>query len=260
MSSLPDPNQLLVGALAFLRISGILFALPIIGDSPTPVRARILTALALTIGLQPIIPISWAPTLTQDVFQVAVYIFRELLIGLVIGFIARVAFDGLVMASSVVAYQMGFGTASLFMPDYSERLDSFTAFHRMLVMLIFLSLGLHHVFVAAIVDSFKLIPGGTATLHGPLASMLVTLTGGMIAVAIQLAAPILVALLFTMAALGLVARAVPNMNVFVISFPTSFVIGLVVYIATLPFFPAWMRDHFLSSHEQMFAALRTMVR
>ncbi len=260
MSPLPDPNQLLIGALAFLRITGILFALPIIGDSPTPVRARILAGLALTIGLQSAIPISWAPSLTVDVLQVAVYVFRELLIGLVTGFIARVAFDGLVMASSIVAYQMGFGTANLFMPDYSERLDSFTAFHRMLVMLIFLSLGLHHIFIAAIVDSFKLIPGGTAQLSGSLASLLITITGGMIAVAIQLAAPILVALLFTMAALGLVARAVPNMNVFVISFPTSFVIGLVVYIATLPFFPEWMHQHFLSSHEQMFAALRTMVR
>lgn len=260
MSPLPDPNQLLVGALAFLRISGILFALPIIGDSPTPVRARILAALALTIGLQPVIPVSWAPAMTVDVLQVAAYVFRELLIGLVTGFFARVAFDGLVMASSIVAYQMGFGTANLFMPDYSERLDSFTAFHRMLVMLIFLSLGLHHIFVAAIVDSFTLIPGGSAAFNGTLASLMIDLTTGMIAISIQLAAPILVALLFTMAALGLVARAVPNMNVFVISFPASFAIGLVVYIATLPFFPAWMRDHFVGSHEQMFAALRTMVR
>lgn len=260
MSPLPDPNQLLVGALAFLRITGILFALPIIGDSPTPVRARILAGLALTIGLQPVIPVAWAPALSVDVLQIVAYVLRELFIGLVTGFFARVAFDGLVMAASIVAYQMGFGTANLFMPDYAERLDSFTAFHRMLVMLIFLSLGLHHIFISAIVDSFLLIPGGTATLNGSLASLLINLTGGMIAVSIQLAAPILVALLFTMAALGLVARAVPNMNVFVISFPMSFVIGLVVYIATLPFFPEWMREHFLSSHEQMFAALRTMVR
>lgn len=259
MSPLPDPNQLLMGALAFLRISGILFALPIIGDSPTPVRARILIALALTVGLQPVIPIAWAPALNVDVLQIAVYVMRELLIGLITGFFARVAFDGLVMASSIVAYQMGFGTANLFVPDYSERLDSFTAFHRMIVMLIFLSLGLHNIFVSAIVDSFRLIPGGTATMNGSLASMLITLTGGMIAIAIQLAAPVLVALLFTMAALGLVARAVPNMNVFVISFPTSFVIGLVVYIATLPFFPEWMHEHFLSSHEQMHAALKAMV-
>jgi flagellar biosynthetic protein FliR len=260
VSPLPDPNQLLIGALAFLRITGILFALPLIGDSPTPVRARILAALALTIGLQSVIPVSWAPALTVDVLQIAVYVVRELLIGLVTGFFARVTFDGLVMASSIVAYQMGFGTANMFLPDYSERLDSFTAFHRMIVMLIFLSLGLHHIFIAGIVDSFKLVPGGTAVMQGSLATLMIQITGGMIAVAIQLAAPILVALMFTMAALGLIARTVPNMNVFIISFPASFVIGLVVYIATLPFFPEWMREHFLSSHEQMFAALRTMVR
>ncbi len=260
MSPLPDPNQLLVGALVFLRISGIMFALPIIGDSPTPVRARILASLAMTFGLYPIISQGWAPHLTTDVLQIAVYIFRELLIGVVIGFFARVAFDGMITASTIVAYQMGFGTASLFMPDYSDRLDSFTALHRMIVMLIFLSLGLHHMFFSAIVDTFRLIPGGAAEMHGALAGLLINVTGGMLAVSIQLAAPILVALMFTMAALGLIARAVPNMNVFVMSFPASFAIGLIVYIATLPFFPEWMQEHFLSSHEQMFAALRTMVR
>ena len=53
---------------------------------------------------------------------------------------AAVAFDGVMMAASLVAYQMGFGTASLFLPDYSEKMDAFSALHRMLVMLIFLTL------------------------------------------------------------------------------------------------------------------------
>jgi flagellar biosynthesis protein FliR len=258
MHGLPDPNQLLVGALAFLRIGGILFGLPIFGDAPTPARARILTALALTIGIYPLIPPGWAPILAVDPLVIGAYIVKELLIGLTIGFFARVAFDGLMMAASVVSFQMGFGTANLFLPDYSERMDGFSAFHRMIVMLIFLTLGLHQIFIRAIADTFELIPGGAARLTAPLGVMFINLTGGMLSVAIQLAAPVLVALLFTMAALGLIARTVPNMNAFIMSFPASFCVGLVIYIATLPFFPGWMTEHFASLHEQITGVIRAL--
>src|SRR5690554_6260661 len=124
MNALPDPNQLLIGALAFLRIGGIMFALPVIGDTPTPVRARVLLSLAVTIGIMPMIPATWTPNIAVDTIQIASYIIRELLIGLVIGYIARLAFDGTLMAASAVAYQMGFGTANMFMPDFSSQLDA----------------------------------------------------------------------------------------------------------------------------------------
>lgn len=260
MNSLPDPNQLLLGALAFLRIGGILFALPVIGDAPTPVRVRVLLALALTVGLMPIIPASWPPNLSVDVIQILAYIMRELAVGLVIGYLARLAFDGVLMASSVVSYQMGFGTANLFLPDFSSQLDSFTAFHRMVVMLIFLTLGLHHVFIGALVDTFRIIPGGAAHLHGSLGVLVLQVTSGILSIAIQLAAPILVALLFTMAALGLAARTVPNMNVFVMSFPISFFVGMIMYVATLPFFPGWMQDHFYDTKEILTGAMRALVQ
>lgn len=258
-NGLPDPSQLLTGALAFLRIGAILFALPMIGDPPTPVRARILTAFALTVGLYSSLPAAFAPRLDTDLLSLAGYVVREVLIGVVIGYLGRAAFDGLLMAANVVAYQMGFSTASLFVPDAGVQMDGFTAFHRLIVMLIFLSLNLHHIFFAAIAESFSVIPGGTAAMHGSLITILVQTSASIFAIAIQLAAPILVALLFTMAGLGLVARTVPQMNVFTMSFPISFGVGLAVYIATFPFFPEWMQEHFLAQKAEMFTALKAMV-
>jgi flagellar biosynthetic protein FliR len=259
MNELPDPNTLLIGALAFMRVGGIMFALPMIGDAPTPVRARVFLALATTIGLYSTIPAGWSPVMNVGVLEFGGYVLRELSIGLVVGFLARVAFDGLLMAASIVAFQMGFGTASLFVPDFGGQIDGFTAFHRLIVLLIFLSLGMHQIFFDAIATSFKLIPGGGAVMNESVGVILLSATAGILSVAVQLAAPILVALLFTMAALGLVARAVPQMNVFTMSFPISFFIGLVVYIATFPFFPEWMREHFLTSHQGVIAAMRGMV-
>lgn len=258
MQGIPNPTELLVGAMAFLRIGALLFSLPILGDAPTPVRVRVLLSLALTIGMYPAIPATWAPNLAADVLTIASYVIREVGIGLVIGFCARAAFDGIMMAATVVSYQMGFGTASLFLPDYGEKMDSFSAFHRMMVMLIFLTLGLHQIFLSAILDTFRLIPGGAAHMSGSLVAILITVTGGILAIAVQLSAPILVALLFTMAAIGLIARAVPNMNAFLMSFPASFIIGMVIYIATLPFFPSWITDHFTGVQELLHGIIRSI--
>jgi flagellar biosynthetic protein FliR len=125
-------------------------------------------------------------------------------------------------------------------------------------MLIFLTLGLHHVWISALADSFRLIPGGTALPQAGLGVLLIEVTAGVFVTAMQLAAPLLVALLFAMAALGLVARTVPQMNVFAMSFPVSFFLGLVIYAATIPFFPSWMQDHFEGGQEHLFAALRLL--
>lgn len=241
----PIPVEtILRGALIFVRVGGILFALPIFGDQPTPVRVRILLSVALSIGLLPIIPPEWGTKLPHDVLAMGMLVVKELVIGLLIGFVARAAFEGILMAASLVGYQMGFGTASLFMPDHGESLSSFTAFHRIVVVMIFLFLNLHHIFLKGIVDAFALIPDGGATLQAPVARILIETTAQIFTIGLQLSAPILVALLFTMAALGLVARTVPQLNVFVMSFPASFFVGLFIYVATLPLYPGWVESHF----------------
>jgi flagellar biosynthetic protein FliR len=255
MNPLPNPVQLLGAALAFLRISAILFALPIIGDPPTPIKARLLLGLALTFALYPTLPAAWTPSLDGSVLAVAGIVAREVLIGLVIGYVARLAFDGALAAAGVVAYQMGFGTGHLFLPDVGAQLDSFSALHRQLLMLIFLALGLHAVFFQAIADSFQIIPGGAAGLSATTLNVVLAVSSSVLAIAVQLSAPILVALLFALAALGLVARTVPNMNVFVMSFPISFVTGLVIYIALLPLYPDWLIDHLGATREHLLTVL-----
>jgi flagellar biosynthesis protein FliR len=257
---LPDTTSLMYGTLAFVRICSLLIALPVFGDQPTPLRVRILLALGITVGVFPTLPIDWAPNLDVDVFLLAAYIIKEAIIGLFLGYMARAAFTGLLMASGLTAYQMGFGTSSLFLADAGSQMDSFTAFHRIICMLLFLTLNLHYVFLSGISDSFALIPGGQANFHGDLGEVLITITAGIFSIAMKISAPIIVSLLFTMAALGLVARTVPQMNVFTLSFPASFFLGLGVYVATMPLFPQWMQDHYLGYESAINSVLSVMAQ
>ena len=249
-------DEALKGGLIFLRVSGIMFTLPIFGDEPTPVRVRVLLSAAIAFIVFPVIMPDWFRGMPNDIIGLGVMGARELIIGLLIGFISRVVFDGIIMAASVVGYQMGFGTANLMIPDAKIQMNSFTALHRVFLMLIFLSLNLHHNYITAIVDSFRLVPSGFASPHSDIGGLLIQTTSSLFVVATQLAAPVLVALMFTMAALGLIARTVPQMNIFTMSFPTSFFVGLLIYIASMPYFPQLVKRAFSENNKIMLTAIR----
>jgi flagellar biosynthesis protein FliR len=258
-----DTNQILTAAAIFLRISSIVALLPLFGDSTVPVRVRIILSVALAVGIYPILP----PPLTlgmlgalNDIGSLSILMMKEILIGLVLGYTAKLAFDGVVMAANMVGLQMGFNTASVFMPDADDTTNGFTALHRMLVVLVFLALNLHHIYIKSIFESFKLIPLGQAHITGGLSTHLLAVSAGIFATAVQLAAPLLVGLLFATAALGLINRAVPQANVFVMSFPANFFVGLFLYMALIPMLPNWLSGHFESSQRHILTALSLLGR
>jgi len=161
-----DVDTIINHGLAFLRVGGMVFSLPILGDQPTPVPARVLLAAALTASIAHMIPA--APVISQnaDVLLLAAMVVKELVIGIAIGYLARVTFDGLLMAASITGYQMGFGTASLFLPDAGQQMDTFTSFHRVIIMTIFLMLNLHHLYIDALITTFNIIPLGKVSISG----------------------------------------------------------------------------------------------
>ena len=253
-------EEALKGFLIFLRVGGILFTLPVFGDEPTPVRVRVLLSVAIAFVLFPVVMPKWFTGFPTGILDLTVMGIKELTIGLMIGFIARIVFDAIIMAASIVGYQMGFGTANLMVPDANIQMNSFTAIHRIFLMLIFLSLNLHHTYIIAIADSFQIIPSNSASFGGEIGMLMINVTAGLFVTAVQLSAPVLVALMFTMAALGLVARTVPQMNIFTMSFPASFFIGLLIYIASLPYFPEMIKTFFGANNRSIGILLRQLAQ
>jgi len=258
-----DTTQIITGAAIFLRISCIVALLPLFGENGVPVRVRILLSVALTAGIFPVLPTTYSDAIQTsllDVGTLSLLVVKEMMIGLVLGYTAKLAFDGVVMAANMVGLQMGFNTASVFVPGSEEQTNGFSALHRMLVVLIFLALNMHHIYIRSIFESFKLIPLGQTALNGNLNTHLLSISAGIFATAVQLAAPILVGLLFSTAALGLINRAVPQANVFVMSFPANFFVGLFLYMALLPLLPNWLQTHFAASQQSLATALNLISR
>ena len=249
-------ESILTGALIFVRISALLFALPFFGDEPIPVPVRVLLAVALAFGFSSRVPADWVGIFPVDVVPFMWMVVKEVCIGLFIGFVGKLAFDGILMAASLVGYQMGFGTADLIAPGLTTQVSAFTALHRGIMMLIFLSLNLHQIYLDGIVKTFELIPAGGIFPSKELGSYLITLTSGIFLVAMQLSAPVMVALIFANSALGLAARTVPQLNVFTMSFPVGFFVGMAVYLACIPFYPEWTVEHFNLSHTHIIQTIQ----
>ncbi len=262
MSTLSVENVLMF-TLVLVRVSGIIFFLPIFGDSPTPVRVRILLSVAVAIGICGGMNIADSPeTIGYSYTSIASYIilvFKELLIGAFIGYIAKLAFAGLIMAASIVGYPMGFGVSSILAPDASQQMDAFTTMNRIIMMMIFLGLGFHQIFMQALISTFELIPLGHAVFNTDIGTLFISVSSGVFVVAMQLSAPILISLLFTMAALGLMARTVPQMNVFTLSFPVSFFVGMFMYLATLPFYSGWIQNYFYEIEQDILQVIKSFM-
>ncbi len=262
MFDINTPKILLI-ALMFIRVGGVIFALPIFGEDQVPVRVKILLGAVLTFALYPVVFNNWSAGQIANLTHIEMFvmlIFRELLIGLSLGYVAKLMIDGILMASNLVGFQMGFGTAQLFLPTADDKVTSFMALNHILIIMIFLALNYHHLYIQAIYESFKIIPLGLAWPKASFFEFLIPLSASMFVSALQLAAPIVVALMFSTMALGLIARTVPQVNVFIVSFPVNFYLGIIIYVATLPLMPGWLSNHFSGLHGTLQKTLALLVR
>lgn len=232
--------------LVTLRTSCLLIFCPPWDSRLIPVQVRLFSILGLSLALTPVVSSSLPPfpaTWSAGVLLVL----REFLIGLGFGLVFRFLFAGIRMAGNLVAIQMGFGMATLIDPQ-TQAQNTFLA--ELLVLfgtLIFLTMNGHHVLLRLLVQSFQEVPLAADTfLPGSLFAYIPGLGRLMYNLALQLLAPVLALLFLTQVSLGLVARAVPQIQVMIVGFPLTIALGLFFLSVTLMVTGSVMADQFVS--------------
>lgn len=235
VSPLPGLPDIFLFALVLCRIGGLFAALPMFGGRRLPNRIKIVAVLAITVVCLPILKIT-PPPLPQDAFSLGLLIVRELLIGLTLAFITQIVFAAVELSGQIIGLQMGFSISSVIDPTLGNQMQIMSVMQTLLASLFFLSLNIHHAFIRAIVDSFSIIPLGGWSMSEALIQFLIRSTTDVFVLGIRLAAPVMVALLLTSVVLGIMARAFPQMNVFMVSFPLNIGLGFLVLGMTLLLF------------------------
>lgn len=228
--------------LILLRVSAMLMFLPILGHQLVPSQVKIGLIGLISMLLFPIVH-STVPEIPSSPVAFSLIAGQEILIGAMLALLAQLIFAAVQLAGQIMSYQMGMAIANVFNPLTSTQIAVVGQFAVILSMLMWLATGGHHAFLMAIADSFTILPIGHAwsftgwqALNDAAANMFI--------LGLRLAAPVLLLLFFTYVALGLLSRAVPQIQIFFVSFPLTIGLGLLVFALSMPVFLALMNDGF----------------
>ncbi len=227
---LPDP---IVFVLVLARLGGLLMAAPLFGHALLPPLVRIGVALALAIVLLPVVPTPADPPATLTALVGAAVV--ETLLGTALGLVAQFVFAGVQLGGQLAGIQMGFGFATLLDPQSNAQTTVVAELQQLMVLVLFLVLDVHHLLLAALIDSFRAAPVGALVVNGAGLRQAVAMAAEIFAIGVRVAAPVLLVLVLANASLGVLAKTVPQLNVFVVGFPLNVGVGLFVMGAALPF-------------------------
>jgi flagellar biosynthesis protein FliR len=219
--------------LMLFRIGSMLMLMPVFGYTSIPAMARVAMAFLVTSVLFPLHP-EMQLTLEPGVLEFFAVIIREVFIGLAIGLVTIFIFTGVQFAGHVMGHSMGFGMINSIDPFSEEHMPILGQLLTMTTLVLFLLMNGHHFLLLAVDESFIQIPIGTGALSDRAIEGFARLSADIFAVGIKVSAPVLVSIMVAEVALGIVARTVPQMNVWIIGFPLKIMVGLITLMVALP--------------------------
>jgi flagellar biosynthetic protein FliR len=182
-------------------------------------------------------------------------VIREIMVGLLLGFLATMFFNAVQIAGSFMDLQIGFGIANIIDPMTGASSQLIGNLKFLLAVMLFLSFDGHHLFLQAIMESYRWVPIDNELFahiaDGGLSDFLLRSFATMFKIAFQMAIPVLAAMFLTDLGLGLLTRVSPQFNVFVIGVPLKIMVGLLVLILLFPSFVSLFHNLFSSMFESM---------
>ncbi len=214
----------------FIRILAMLSTAPIFESRILQRRVRIGLAACIAITLMPILP---PPPPIADSHSLYILI-QQLLVGVAMGFTMRLVFAAFEVAGDLLGLQMGLAFAQFIDPQKGGTSPILGSYLSLLASLVFLALDGHLLVITAIINSFELVPIGSSLQVINLET--IALTGSMMfLIAMQIAIPVLAALIISNVILGVLARAAPQMNIMSIGFAITITVGIWVLWVSMPY-------------------------
>lgn len=230
--------------LIFARVGSILMLMPAIGETSIPARMRLGFALVFSLVLYPLVS-SALPALPNDPLQVLVYLLHEIAIGLILGAITRLVTLATSVAGSVIAFQTGLSGVQGADPINGGPQGALVgAFLSLLGVTLIFATDLHHVALMAIRDSYVVFSPKDPLMFGDAAQMAIQSTASAFVIGIQMAAPFIVLGLVFYLGMGLLARMMPQLQVFFVIMPATIWVGLVLVALLLSMMMGWYLTHY----------------
>lgn len=218
--------------LPFARVGGMLLSAPFFSATYIPNRAKLLLCVVLCLLLMPLL--GPAPAINILSVQGMLILANELLIGLCIGFIVQLVFDGIILAGQLIANGMGLGFAMMVDPQRGIQVPVLSQYLVIVCMLLFVALGGHLDLISLLVRSFEIWPAGAGMTPPESLFSVVQWGSEVFSAAVRVSIPAVIALLVVQLAVGVISRAAPTLNLFAVGFPLAMLIGYLVVDQLIP--------------------------
>lgn len=240
------PADVLAFMLVFARVGAMTMTLPALGETTIPARARLMLALGLTLVLVPLVGSLYPASVRSMPAMLAGIVMAEVIVGLAIGLLLRIVMGSVQVAGNVIATQSGLAFAQGLDPTQGAQGALISMFLSLLAVTLIFMGDLHHLLIAGIAHSFKLFPPGKLPAAPDLMQLAVDLVSGMYMVGMQMAAPFIVFGLIVYGGAGVVARMMPQLQVFFLVTPLNILAGFVILALTTSTMMMWFLDDFVA--------------
>ena len=226
------PALAAVFMLVFARIGSMVMLLPALGETNIPTRTKIAIAVMLTLIILPLHRSAYKIDL-DSMNPVLVMMLHEIIVGVVLGATAKVTFSALQVGGAVIAQQMGLGFVTSVDPTQGEQGVLIGNFLTMLGVALVFATDSHYFVIAALNDSYAIFSPSDFTPTGDVADLATRAFTAAFRIGIQLSAPFLVFGLVFNVGLGLLARLMPQMQVYFVGVPLSILAGFLIFSLVL---------------------------
>jgi flagellar biosynthetic protein FliR len=228
------PEQIIQLMLVVARVGGMFATAPVLSHQGTPLRVRAGIVVAIAIAFTALVPPGTAAGITTA-WGLAGAMVVEAATGVLLGLIPQFIVSGVMLGGEVAGLHMGLGMSRLLDPMTRINVTPIALWFQFLGILMFLALDVHHLLIRALARSFTVAPPGQLTLGAAEIGGMLSMVGGVFEIGLRIAAPVLAGLLIIETGMGLLARAIPELNVFLLGFAIKIGVGFMLLSASLPF-------------------------
>ena len=226
-------EEVFVFLLIFTRFGTALMVMPALGEGLVPARVRLLLALLVTGLMVPVLGNQLPQTVPEAPLELFFLIAVEFVIGLMLGLSARLLLTAMDVAGTLISFQMSLSNAFAFNPAMANQGSLVGSLLTILAIVLIFVTDMHHLFLMAVASSYSMFPPGVFPDVGDAANMVARLVAHSFTVGLQLAAPFIILGLTFYAGIGLLARLMPQVQIFFIAIPVQLFLGIVVLTLAL---------------------------
>jgi len=255
-------TYLLSIALISVRVAALFVAFPFYAHTAIPAMVKVFCTMAFAVALYPAVGPTlpqWSASNLPLVSEIFSRVVMEFAVGVGMGLVARWIFSSVIASAHWVGTQMGFSMGGVLSPDIGEDSSSWAEYLNWMAILIFLSVGGHHMILSALKDSYLVNMNDAISALGSAergTAFWIETGSTFFAWMLKLSAPMVVVVLLLQAGLGVLSKFVPQINLWIVSIPITLGVGVLVFTMLSPMYGDALTELFKVEQEFQYSWLK----